>query len=172
TAIDVLKTRPRYAGCARLTAQTLDLTVSQLPPYVPRHAYSYATLIFVLSAIPEALHPQCMANVASMLGEGGVLLFHDYHSADVRVDLFEAKGQAPQAEGEAGPVYKRGGEDTLAIYFRTEYLRSLFSTLFTVEEVVVRTKQEHNRKTDKRWSRSFVFAKCRVKSRSQVEVAP
>jgi methyltransferase-like protein 6 len=77
-AIDLLRTDDRY-NSKRCTAFVADLTVpGALSQEVPLGCADIVTSIFVLSALPPEKFALAVANVKSVLKEGGLWLIRDY----------------------------------------------------------------------------------------------
>lgn len=163
-SVTILRRRERFDE-ALLRTGIHDITCP-LPKEL-HGTFDYATLLFVLSAVPsEALIRSALGNSLQLLKEGGVLLIYDYGAGDYRETKFGARSAAVSTST-LGSCYKRDGDDTFALFFREDGLRGLCSALpgAALEELAIRAKEEHNRKTGARWSKRYILAKLRKDSK-------
>lgn len=180
-AIKVLKQRDRYDEnviigevCDVTNFEQLSAIRLQLCLRLNHNpTFHYATMIFVLSALENRNAIEtAISNVFSVLADNGVLLIYDYTEGDYREGKFSARDRnvldyssVDQRSNSLGATYIRG-EGTRVTFFYLKALKDLCSEFGVVHEALIRTKEEHNRKTQERWIKKYLLIKVRKHSYS------
>lgn len=118
----------------------------------------YATMIFVLSAVPPQLQPTGLANIASILKPGGRLLFRDYAAGDLAQTRFKSRSRITEN-------YFVRQDRTLSYFFDEARLRTLMSQA-GFEEIHIRRvpRRIENRKEGIVMERVFLQAEFRKRA--------
>ncbi|SJX65608.1 related to ABP140-actin binding protein and AdoMet-dependent tRNA methyltransferase [Sporisorium reilianum f. sp. reilianum] len=174
-AVDLVRAHPLYDP-ARVNAFVYDLTspLSTLLPHLSHQptwpAPTTISLIFVLSAIPPHLHAHVLASLASLaslLPQGGHILFRDYAYGDLSQVRYHTKKDAAWSEPSLltdDPQhnwYKRG-DNTFNYFFTQQQLQALAESVGLRGEVETLRRTAVNRKSEVNMERRFVQAKWYV----------
>lgn len=119
-AVDLLRQHPS-AIRSRCEAFVWDLVdAAGLPPSLPPESVDAVLLVFVLSALDPADFARALANVASALRPGGIVLFRDYGEGDLKQSKFTSKGMR------LGDRWYARGNRTMVYFFRQREVDDLF----------------------------------------------
>lgn len=153
-AIALLKTHPQYSE-ERINAFVCDILAQDLTPPVPAAAVDSALLIFVLSALPPAMHAPVLRKIFHALKPGGRLFLRDYGVYDMAQMRFFARKNPNKMEEN----FYRRGDGTFAYFFETEKLAALARTCgFEVPQCEYDTRILQNRKRMLKMYRVWVTA--------------
>ncbi|KAH8928462.1 S-adenosyl-L-methionine-dependent methyltransferase [Atractiella rhizophila] len=120
------------------------------------------TLLFVLSAIPPALHSSVFQTLSSLLPSGGQLLFRDYALHDPAQLRFHTRPSAsyssPSLMDKDKPLYRRG-DGTMSYFFTEEEVTKIAEeTGWRVKSVEVKKREMENRGEGWKMERKFIQA--------------
>lgn len=151
-AVQLVKEHAGYDP-QRVVAFVHDLTAATIPPTVPTGGIHYATLIFVLSAVPDTKHAVALTSMAQKLVSGGILYFRDYAVDDMAQKRFRAGAAV------ADNTFRRQ-DGTRTFFFSKEYWAHLSEAcgfLVLANDYVKKTVT--NVKEQKEMHRTFLQSK-------------
>lgn len=136
TAIDLVRSRQDYDP-RRMNAFVWDFCKTPLDSVdstqrngLAQNSADFATMIFVLSAVPPHLQHAGVANIVSVLKPGGRVLFRDYAAGDLAQARFKSRSRI------ANNYFVRQ-DRTLSFFFDEAGLRLLMSQA-QLDEVYIR----------------------------------
>uniref|UniRef100_A0A7S4GK47 tRNA N(3)-methylcytidine methyltransferase n=1 Tax=Eutreptiella gymnastica TaxID=73025 RepID=A0A7S4GK47_9EUGL len=156
TAIRLVKEHAAYDP-ARVIAFQHDLTADAIPDQVPDEGIDFATMIFVLSAIPEPKHLACLQVMARKMRRGGLLYFRDYAVDDLAQRRFRNASRIDEN------TFRRG-DGTRTYFFAQDHMQRLADDggfEVVLNEYVKKTVT--NVKEKKEMERLWIQAKLRKK---------
>eukprot|EP00667_Euglena_gracilis_P020530 EG_transcript_22262 len=153
TAVQLVKEHPKYDP-ERVVAMVHDLTAPPIPPLIPADMH-FATLIFVMSAIPDAKHQPALHSVFEKLRSGGVVYFRDYAVDDMTQRRFRESAKVDEN------TFRRH-DGTRTFFFSTEYWAALGRACgFVVLSCEYVRKTVTNAKEGKEMHRTFLQSELR-----------
>lgn len=174
-AVELVRSHPAYDP-SRVNAFVYDLTSPHPPLSSFLHqdwpAVTTISLIFVLSAIPPDLHATVLSNLASLLPNGGHILFRDYAYGDLSQVRYHTKKDAAWAEpsllsDDPQHNWYRRGDNTFNYFFTQQQLQTLADHLGFQGQVETLRRTAVNRKSEVNMQRRFVQAKWYVAPTAQ-----
>lgn len=173
-AVDMVRSHPLF-DADRVNAFVYDLTATNPPlsSFLSNKDWPPVTtisLIFVLSAIPPALHAQVLRNLAALLPNGGHILFRDYAYGDLSQVRYHTKKDAAWAEpsllsDDPAHNWYRRGDNTFNYFFTQSQLEALAAEVGLVGQVETLRRTAVNRKSEVNMQRRFVQAKWYIPPR-------
>ncbi|KXS20896.1 S-adenosyl-L-methionine-dependent methyltransferase [Gonapodya prolifera JEL478] len=123
-AIDLVKSNSLYSP-SRISAFTVDLSQphTSLSPPLPPASVDFASMLFVLSALPPDTMHHCILKLKSVLKCGAVVGFRDYGRGDGAEVRF---GAGNKLSLEDGATFYARQDGTFSYFFTVEDLRTLF----------------------------------------------
>lgn len=150
-AVEFVKENELYDE-SRCSAFVNDLTKDPLTLTIPKNSLDIVSAIFVLSAIPPEKLKDAVSNIASVLKEGGRVVFRDYARCDLAQMRFKSSSRVEK------DLYVRQ-DGTLAYFFTIENTEKLFHQAgFNTVRIELVERNATNRKQGKFMQRIFVQA--------------